>query len=149
MAKKVMRWIWLLPLISGGIVLGCLVYCRFWWTPTSMGLSDPDCSIICWLFCSTMNPLWFNLGILFSSTSLLGGIMMRYNIRRARLMTLIGGILIFPTGLINLIPYYYYKSPVRWVCYRFCYSKHKKSIVKASSCYIIFESRPRLRPFCC
>jgi hypothetical protein len=103
----VKKIVWFLPLISGGIVIGCLVYCRFWWTPHPMGLGDPDCSIICWLFCRTMNPLWFYLGILFSSTSLLAGIMMRYNKRQARLITLIAGILIIPTGLLNFISYYY------------------------------------------
>jgi hypothetical protein len=56
-----------------------------------------------------MKPLWFNLGVLFSSASLFGGILMRYQKRWARLMTLISGILIMPTGLINLIPYFYYK----------------------------------------
>jgi hypothetical protein len=111
--KKVVRKMWLLPLVSGGIVLGCLVYCRFWWTPVPMGLTDPDTSVICWLFCSTMNPLWFNAGVLFSSASFLGGIMMRYHKQGARLITLIGGILIIPTGLINLIPYFYYKNSDR------------------------------------
>ena len=113
MAKKPVKWLWFLPLLSGGIVLGCLIYCRFWWTPVSMGLWDPDCSIICWLFCNTMNLRWFYLGVLFSSASLLAGMMMRYNISGARLINLISGILIVPAGLINLIPYFYSRYPER------------------------------------
>jgi len=54
-----------------------------------------------------MNLLWFYIGILFSSISILAGIMLRYNKRYARLITLIAGILLIPTGLLNLIAYYY------------------------------------------
>jgi hypothetical protein len=75
-----------------------------------MGIGDPDCSVVCWMFCSTMNNFWFTLGVLFSFVSLLGGVMMLFNTRRARMVTLIGGILILPSGLLNLISYYYKKS---------------------------------------
>jgi len=108
----VKKLFWLLPLLSGGIVMGCLVYCRFWWTPRPMSLTDPDFSIICWLFCRTMNPFWFYLGILISSLSLLAGIMMRYKRKGAKPITLLTGILNIPTGLLNFISYYYYRSCV-------------------------------------
>jgi hypothetical protein len=110
MDKTAERWLWLLPLISGGIVLGCLVYCRLWWTPVPMGIGDPDCSVVCWMFCSTMNNFWFALGVLFSFISLHGSVMMLFNMRRARMVTLVGGLLILPSGLLNLIAFYYKKS---------------------------------------
>jgi cytochrome c biogenesis protein CcdA len=75
-----------------------------------MGLGDPDCSIICWLFCRTMDLLWFYMGILFSSISILAGIMLRYNNKYARLITLIAGILLIPTGLLNFIAYFYVRQ---------------------------------------
>ncbi len=110
MDKTAERWLWLLPLISGGVVLGCLVYCRIWWTPAPMGIGDPDCSVVCWMFCRTMNNVWFALGVLFSFISLQGSVMMLFHMRRARMVTLVGGILILPSGLLNLIAFYYKKS---------------------------------------
>jgi hypothetical protein len=101
--KEIVRWTWLLPLVSGGIVLGCLVYCRFWWTPAPMGFGDPDTSIICWLFCKTLNPLWFYLGMVFCLFSFYGSIMMRFRRKKAGILTLIGGVLIIPAGFLNLI----------------------------------------------
>lgn len=108
--RNIAQWSRFAPLLSGGIVLGCLVYCRFWWTPRPMSLTDPDCSIVCWMFCNTMSSFWFSLGVLFSLISLLSSVMICYNVKRAKLITLISGLLIFPSGLINLAPYFYYKN---------------------------------------
>jgi hypothetical protein len=104
--KTLVRFNWLLPLVSGGIVIGCLLYCRVWWTPHPMSLTDPDCSIVCWMFCNTMSNFWLSLGILFSLVSIIGGAMMRFNVKSAMLVTIMGGVLIVPSGLINLIPIY-------------------------------------------
>jgi len=98
------RYGWLSPLISGGMVLICLVYCRIWWTPHPMTLGDPDESVICWMFCSTMSNVWFSLGLIFALLSITGGIMMRSEFRQGKTLALIGGILLLPVGCINFIP---------------------------------------------
>lgn len=110
MKGNTMRWIWVLPVVSGAIVTLCFLYCRYFWSPRPMTLTDPDTSIICWLYCYSMNKYWFYAGILFSSISITGGIMMLFKKSKARVVALTGGILIVPTGLINFIAYYFYKT---------------------------------------
>lgn len=102
--KLLNRYGWLLPVISGSMVLACLVYCRIWWTPHPMTLTDPDESIICWMFCSTMNNAWFSLGLLLALLSITGAVMMRSESRHAKTLAIVTGILLLPIGLINFIP---------------------------------------------
>lgn len=102
--KSLVRCSWLLPLVSGGMVLICLVYCRVWWTPHPMTLGDPDESIVCWMFCKTMSNLWFALGLLCSLLSISGGVMIRSNSKPGKMAVLISGILILPAGLLNFVP---------------------------------------------
>ena len=108
--KLLIRYSWLMPLVSGGMVLICLIYCRIWWTPHPMTLGDPDESIICWMFCSTMNNFWFSLGVLFSLLSITGGVMIRSDFRQGKTLASIGGILLLPVGFINFIPLYVSKK---------------------------------------
>jgi hypothetical protein len=111
--KKIAALNWLLPLISGMIVFSCLFYCRFWWIPHPMTFADPDESFVCWMFCKTMSNYWFSLGLLFSAASMLGGVLMRLNIKSAWLITLLSGMLLLPAGLMNLISLYISKKVVR------------------------------------
>jgi len=108
--KDDVHWSWFLPLLSGVIVLGCLIYCRFWWTPSPMGFTDPDTSVVCWLFCKTQNTFWFYLGVLFSFLSILSGMMWRLGTKHAGWFMFITGLLIAPTGFINLFSFYYIKN---------------------------------------
>ena len=75
-----------------------------------MTLSDPDESIICWMFCKTMSNVWFSPGVLCSLLSIAGGVMIRSDIKRGKMVALIGGILILPAGLLNFIPLYVSKK---------------------------------------
>ncbi len=110
MIKQSVHWTWFLPLLSGGVVLGCLLYCRFWWTPVPMGFTDPDTSVVCWLFCRTLNTFWFYLGVLFSSFSILSGIIYRFRTKQAGWFLFITGLLIAPTGFINLVSFYFFRK---------------------------------------
>ena len=102
--KLLTRFSWLMPLITGAMVLSCLVYCRIWWTPHPMTLNDPDESILCWMFCSTMKNAWFTLGIICALLSITGAVMMRSESRHAKKLAIVAGILLLPIGLINFIP---------------------------------------------
>ena len=110
MGVTTMRWVWVLPVVSGAAVILCFLYCRYFWSPRPMTLTDPDTSIICWLYCYSLNSNWFYLGIVFSTISVIGGIMMLFNMSKARIISIIGGVLIIPAGLINFISCYFYKE---------------------------------------
>jgi hypothetical protein len=108
--KDGLHWSWFLPILSGVIVLSCLIYCRFWWTPMPMGLTDPDTSVVCWLFCKTQNTFWFYLGVLFAFFSISSGIMWRFGTKHTKWTLFITGLLIAPTGFINLVSFYFYRK---------------------------------------
>lgn len=111
--KTLARYSWTAPIVSGTGVLLCLIYCRIWWTPRPMALSDPDESIICWMFCSTMNDVLFYMGIIFALLSMAGGVMVRSDLKKGTIISLISGVLLVPIGIINFIPVYYSGRNIR------------------------------------
>jgi purine-cytosine permease-like protein len=75
-----------------------------------MGLTDPDTSVVCWLFCRTLNTFWFYLGVVLSLLSIVSGIACFYNSKLTGWFLLATGLLIAPTGFINLVPFYFIRK---------------------------------------
>jgi len=91
------------PVLSGGFVAACLVYCMYWWEPTPMTWKDPDCSIVCWFYCATLHILWAVLGLFVSGLSILAGLLSRRMGTLSRGLNVIAGFALFPAGLLNFV----------------------------------------------
>jgi hypothetical protein len=100
------RFLGLLPLLSGLLIGGCLVYCAVWWIPHPMALGDLDCSPSCWAYCVTQSPLWAAVTVIFSAELCAIGILITVSpTPRRHLTALIVGIITFPTGFLAMIPW--------------------------------------------
>ena len=105
-----MRFLGLLPLLSGLFIGGCLVYCAVWWIPHPMVLGDLDCSPACWAYCATQNPLWAAVTAILSAELCAIGILITFSpTLRRRLAALIVGIVTLPTGFLAMLPWFIFR----------------------------------------
>ena len=100
----------LLPITSGLLIGACLVYCTIWWIPHPMTFADPDCSIACWAYCATQNPLWGTLTAVLAAGLCFGGILILSRKKQGLKISLVLGILTLPTGFLAAIPF----ALIRW-----------------------------------
>jgi len=96
----------LFPVLSGLLSIGCGLYCILWWeVPETFTFFQPDISIPCWLYCSTLNPVFVLSNFVISSLSIYAGIFQFFNRYSKKIICLVSitGILLFPVGILNFL----------------------------------------------
>ncbi len=94
----------LFPVLAGMLSLVCGLYCFFWWdAPDTLTFFQLDISIPCWLFCSTLNPLFALINLAVSLLSVYGGICLFFGRSSKASASLIRatGIILLPVGVLN------------------------------------------------
>ncbi len=88
----------ILPVLVGLAVASCGIYCMFWWDkPHHTYIWQPDCSIVCWRYCTTYSGSWGNATILSGIAVMLGGILSAGRSNRiGSILSIVAGIATFP-----------------------------------------------------
>ncbi|GAB7013508.1 hypothetical protein [Halolamina salina] len=98
---------WWLVGLPTAAMLGLTTYCRFFWPKLSPPTwNAPSYTLVCWLYCSSYEPLWSNAAYAVAG---LGVVATAVAVRRWRADTLAlaaFGVLAFPLGLPSLFAAY-------------------------------------------
>jgi hypothetical protein len=90
-------WLVGLPTIA---MFGLTTYCRFFWPkPSPATWNAPSYTFVCWLYCSTYNPLWSNLAYAVATVGLAAFARLVRRSSLAVAMEMIFGVLALPLGL--------------------------------------------------
>ena len=90
-------WLLGLPTLT---MLGLTTYCRFFWPKLAPATwNAPSYTFVCWLYCSTYDPLWSNLAYAVASVGVLAALVTFRDARRAVAAEAAFGVLALPLGL--------------------------------------------------
>jgi len=95
------KWHWLLPIVSGLLLLGCANYCFFIWTPRPVrSFIVADIGIICGIYCGTLSKFAAALTLITGAGLIAGGVFLRLGfIRTSIWLSVIFGIVSIPVGI--------------------------------------------------
>jgi len=98
------RWHWVLPIISGLLLMGCANYCFFIWVPPpTRSFIVPDIGIICGIYCGTLSKLAGVFTIISSLGLILAGIAEAKGYFKAgALLAIFFGLICVPVGLLAI-----------------------------------------------
>lgn len=90
-------WLVWLPVLA---MYGWTAYCRFGWPKLEPATwNAPSYTFICWLYCSTYNPIWSNLAFGVATLGLLAAAMIKRKTPGVQIILVAFGVFALPLGL--------------------------------------------------
>ncbi|MHB9285926.1 hypothetical protein ACKVMT_02665 [Halobacteriales archaeon Cl-PHB] len=90
-------WLVGLPTLA---MLGWTTYCRFFWPkPSPATWNAPSYTLVCWLYCSTYDPLWSNLAYGVVAVGAVATLLVFRDSPRRVTVEAVFGVLAFPLGV--------------------------------------------------
>jgi len=92
-----LRWLIGYPILA---MLGWTTYCRFFWPKLEPATwNAPSYTLVCWLYCSSYEPMWSNITYGIAGIGIIGIFAAYFYTRQAKYLIGAFGVLAFPLGI--------------------------------------------------